>query len=275
MSSRTACSSHPGYTVRSCLKEEINKNFGDEKEKQRELDLLKYQNREIEASKLKKDEEENLEAKRKVILNSEKIANNLIDTSTQISDIAIEAISNAVRSLEKISTLDNKYENSLNTLKSIYYDIQEFSRDIDEYKGEAYFEEEEREKVENRLDLIYMLKRKYGNSIDEILNYNDELKNRINKIENSEEYVNFAGLFDKIFFTVCSKEAVKVPTAIKTASYKFSPAPKVNSFMLLSNTGQVIFHSISIFSLSKSIIKGLITSIHSGIYILLSVTKSS
>ena len=171
------------------LREEISKNFGDDKEKQRELDLLKYQTNEIDEAKLKVKEEEELENKRNVILNSEKIANNLIDTSTQISDIAIEAISNAVRSLEKISTLDNKYENSLNTLKSIYYDIQEFSRDIDEYKGEAYFEEEEREKVENRLDLIYMLKRKYGNSIDEILNYNDELKNRINKIENSEEYV--------------------------------------------------------------------------------------
>ncbi|MCI8621150.1 MAG: AAA family ATPase [Clostridia bacterium] len=171
------------------LKEEINKNFGDEKEKQRELDLLKYQNREIEASKLKKDEEENLEAKRKVILNSEKIANNLKEASSQIGSVSIESISKAIRALEKISNLDTKYEKSLNALKSIYYDMQELSIDIEACKEEVYFEEDKREQIEMRLDLIYTLKRKYGNSIEEILSYNEEVKERISKIENSEEYV--------------------------------------------------------------------------------------
>ena len=53
-----------------------------------------------------------------------------------------------------------------------------------------YFEEEDRNKIEIRLDLIYTLKRKYGNSIEEILNYDNEIKERIRKIENSESYVN-------------------------------------------------------------------------------------
>lgn len=172
------------------LKEEINQNFGDDKEKQRELDLLRYQNNEIQDAGLKNGEEEELENKRNVILNSEKITNSLIEASMQINDISIDSISTAVKSLEKISLLDEKYEKSLNNLKSIYYDIQELARDIDVYKEEVYFEEEERNKIEMRLDLIYMLKRKYGNSIEEILKYNDKIKERITKIENSEEYVN-------------------------------------------------------------------------------------
>jgi len=172
------------------LKEEISQNFGDDKEKQRELDLLKYQNTEIEEAELKEGEEEELEKTRQKILNSEKISNNLLEADTKINEVTIDAINESIRALEKIEMLDIKYKEALNTLKSIYYDIQELSRDINVYKEEVYFDEEERNKTETRLDLIYMLKRKYGNSIEEILKYNEEIKQRIEKIENSEEYVN-------------------------------------------------------------------------------------
>ena len=172
------------------LKQEITKNFGDDKEKQRELDLLKYQKDEIEEAKLKINEEEELEEKRNKMLNSEKIANNLNEACAQINESAIDSVSLAIRALEKIENIDAKYSESLNSLKGIYYDIQELSRDIEEYKDDTYFDEEERDRVEERLDLIYKLKRKYGNSIEEILKYNEEVIERIEKIENSEEYVN-------------------------------------------------------------------------------------
>lgn len=171
------------------LKKEILLNFGDDKEKQRELDLLRYQNKEIEEAKLKIEEEEELDCIRNKMLNSEKIVNSLSEANVQISEIAIDSISTAVKALEKIEGIDIKYEKSLDNLKSIYYDIQELSRDMDEYKSNIYFDEEERNKVETRLDLIYILKRKYGNSIEEILKYNEEVKMRIEKIENAEEYV--------------------------------------------------------------------------------------
>jgi len=172
------------------VKEEIGKNYGDDKEKQRELDLLKYQKNEIEEAKLKQNEEEELEEIRNKMLNSEKIVNNLTEAETQINNSAIDSISLGIRALEKIENIDNKYEKSLNTLKGIYYDIQELSRDIEEYREDTYFDEEERNNVEERLDLIYTLKRKYGNSIKEILKYDLEINERIEKIENSEEYVN-------------------------------------------------------------------------------------
>ena len=172
------------------IKQEINKNYGDDKEKQRELDLLKYQKDEIEEAKLKINEEQELEEIRCKMLNSEKIANNLNEASLQINDNAIDGISLAVRALEKIENIDSKYGKSLNSLKSIYYDIQELSRDLEGYKEDTYFDEEERNRIEERLDIIYKLKRKYGNSIEEILKYNKEINERIEKIENSEEYVN-------------------------------------------------------------------------------------
>lgn len=178
------------YVKYNELKQEISKNFGDDKEKQRELDLLKYQVNEIEDAKLKKDEEEELENLRTKMMNSEKIAINLQEANAQINQGVIDGISLAIRAMEKIEGIDEKYQNSLNSMKSIYYDIQELSRDIEGYSEDAYFDEEERDKVEERLDLICTLKRKYGNSVEEILKYNEEIKDRIEKIENSEEYVN-------------------------------------------------------------------------------------
>ncbi len=94
----------------------------------------------------------------------------------------------AIRALEKIEMLDNKYEKVSTDLKSIYYELQELSRDVNEYKNDIYFDEEERDYVEERLNLIYSLKRKYGNTIEEILKYNDEIKDEIEHIDNLEEY---------------------------------------------------------------------------------------
>lgn len=94
----------------------------------------------------------------------------------------------AIRALEKIEMLDNKYEKVSTDLKSIYYELQELSRDVNEYKNDIYFDEEERDFVEERLNLIYSLKRKYGNTIEEILKYNDEIKDEIEHIDNLEEY---------------------------------------------------------------------------------------
>ena len=94
----------------------------------------------------------------------------------------------AIRALEKIEMLDNKYEKVSTDLKSIYYELQELSRDVNEYKNDIYFDEEERDFVEERLNLIYSLKRKYGNTIEEILKYNEEIKDEIKHIDNLEEY---------------------------------------------------------------------------------------
>ena len=170
------------------IKHELANNFGDEKERQRKLDLLEYQVKEIEEANLKVGEEEELEEKRKLIVNSEKIVENLQEADQLISENSIDSISMAIRALEKIEMLDNKYEKVSTDLKSIYYELQELSRDVNEYKNDIYFDEEERDFVEERLNLIYSLKRKYGNTIEEILKYNDEIKDEIEHIDNLEEY---------------------------------------------------------------------------------------
>ena len=172
------------------IKEELKKNYGDDKERQRKLDLLRYQTEEIEEAKLKENEESGLEEKRTLFLNSEKIVENLNEADNLLSENTIDSLSMAIRALEKIEDIDKKYEKASNSLKSSYYELQELARDISGYKEEVYFDEEERNNIEERLDIIYSLKRKYGNSIKEILAYNKQIRKEIEHIENLEEYNN-------------------------------------------------------------------------------------
>lgn len=172
------------------IKQELKNNYGDEKERERKLDLLRYQFNEIEEANLKVNEEDNLEEKRKLMLNSEKISKNLNEADIAIGENSIDSINIAIRALEKIENIDKKYEDISSNLKNIYYELQEISRDISEHKEDVYFDEQERNEVEERLDLIYNLKRKYGNDVQEILNYKDEIEAEINHIENLDEYNN-------------------------------------------------------------------------------------
>ena len=172
------------------IKKELKNNYGDEKEKQRKLDLLRYQLQEINEANLQNDEEDELNELHKMIKNSEKIYSNLMETEENLGNNAIEAINNSIRCLDKIENLGEKYQAKLIELKNIYYEVQELSRDISDMKSELVFDEEKRCEVEKRLDLIYSLKRKYGNSIDEILKYKENVEQEIFNIENCEEYNN-------------------------------------------------------------------------------------
>lgn len=172
------------------IKRELRNNYGDEKEKQRKLDLLKYQLNEIQEAKLKNGEEDELEEKRKIIINSEKIGKKLIEADMAIGESTIDIIGTAVRALEKIEEIDKKYKDTVSNLKEIYYGIQEISRDISDYIEDVNFDEKEREKIETRLDIIDNLKRKYGNNIEEILKYANDVEDEIKKIEDVDEYNN-------------------------------------------------------------------------------------
>lgn len=169
------------------IKNKLKNNYGDETEKTRRLDLLRYQYNEIDVANLKVGEDLELEEKHNIMMNSEKLKENLEEIDENINSNAIEYISNSIRCLEKIEDYGEVYKTKLAELKSIYYELQETARDLSSLKDEANFDEYERDEVERRLDIIFSLKRKYGNSIEEILEYKNKLAEEIEQIENAEE----------------------------------------------------------------------------------------
>lgn len=169
------------------LNKRLKENFGDEKEKRRELDLYKYELSEIVNSNLKENEEDELEEKRRLYMNYEKVSKSMQEIDNNLNNGAVDLISNSIRALEKIENVNEEYSKKLQELKNIYYDVQEIARDISYMNDDLEFDSEEQNEVEKRLDLILSLKRKYGNSVKEILEFSKELENKIYLIENSEE----------------------------------------------------------------------------------------
>ena len=171
------------------IKEEIQKNYGDDKEKQRKLDLLRYQINEIDEAELKKDEEEIVEEKLKMMQNAEIIAGNLEETNFLLSENILSSLETALKKMDKISDYNSIYEDLKNRIESSYYDLEEIERDLSSNREDTYFDINEFNEFERRFDLIQDLKRKYGNNIEEILEYRKEIEKEIFDIENLEEYV--------------------------------------------------------------------------------------
>ena len=218
------------YTRYNEIKRELRENYGDEKEKQRKLDLLRYQLNEIQEAKLKTGEEEKLEEKRKIILNSEKIAKNLSEANNAVGENVIDMLSTAIRALEKIEEIDSKYTETIENLRNSYYNLQEVSRDINNYMEDIEFDEQEIEKIETRLDTIYNLKRKYGNNIEEILKYGEEVKTEIDKIENVDKYNEQLKKEQKELENEMTKLAEKISGIRKEEAQKLSS--KINKELL-------------------------------------------
>lgn len=177
------------YQEWKSIKTELKQNYGDEKEKERRLDLLEYQLKEIQEAELTVGEEEKLETARRKIENNEKIQNALGIAHEQIETQGIDAISISIHALEKICGVEEEIETILNNLKSMYYDLQEMGRDIGSLKEQNEEAGENKQEIEDRLDLIYSLKRKYGNTIPEILEYGEKVETEIEKITNMDGYI--------------------------------------------------------------------------------------
>lgn len=168
------------------IKKKLKENLSDNKERERKLDLLQYEFDEIDNANLKIDEENELNEKRNIYLNSEKISTSISQT-VDSSDKAMFMIGNAVKAIEKIANIDSKYDKKLEEIRNIYYELEEFSHEINLMNDDMYFDENEINELESRIDLIHTLKRKYGNSIEEILRYKDSIEAEINRINNLDE----------------------------------------------------------------------------------------
>ncbi len=171
------------------IKSKIKEGYGEPSERARRIDLLRYQKDEIENANLKENEEDELNNLRNLIINSEKIARALGDSYTNLHDNVLENLGAIAKELSSISHIDEKYEKLLQTVNDSYYSLNDASYDITSYIDETDFDENEQRKIEERLDLIFSLKRKYGNTIPKILEYLDNILKELDFLENSEEII--------------------------------------------------------------------------------------
>lgn len=174
------------------IKKKIQSLKRDDKEKQRTLELLKYQVNEIDEAKLKKGEEEALNTRKEKVKNSEKIIKNsrlivkaLYRTDKTLS--AYELVKKSITALNAISDYVPKCDEYVEKLQNMTYDLEEIALSAAELSDGSYEDPEaEIDLIESRLDMISRLKRKYGSSVDEIIDYRDKASGQIKEIELSD-----------------------------------------------------------------------------------------
>lgn len=167
----------------------------DEQEKERRTDILKYQIEEIEVADLKADEETELNDRRMVLANAQKIAENAqgaysyLYEGNETSSSAYDTIWQAIKLIEQIREYDKRLDELCSSLTDSAYVISDAARDIKQHFESMNYDPYELGNIEERLDNIFVLKRKYGNSIAEILEYLEKIRAELDEIENNDEEI--------------------------------------------------------------------------------------
>ncbi len=183
------------YKEYRSLKKQLNEFLNSETNREQRIDVLSYQVEEIENADIKVGEIEELNEERRVLMNVEKVtsqlhkAKNTLDGNASIG--VVDMLDDVVTSLQKASDLNPSLEELFNRVNDIYYELQDCSNtlsdSIDEIEENPYRLEE----VEQRLDLLNKLIRKYGSDEEEVLKFLSEAKAELNKLlkfdENADE----------------------------------------------------------------------------------------
>ncbi|HBJ2610192.1 DNA repair protein RecN [Clostridium botulinum] len=167
---------------------------GDESEREKLMDFLKYQIKEIGETNLKEGEEEELDNKFLELSNAEKISKVLNNSygilygGLEEESSAFDSLGYVIREMESINSID-KVTSICQSLKDAYYIIEESIRNIGDIKDNIYYDENELDRINSRLFQISTLKKKYGATIKEIIEYKDKIEKQYKDMINSEEII--------------------------------------------------------------------------------------
>ena len=182
------------FAAVSALRREIDRMTMDEGEKLRRMETLKYQIAEIEKADLKSGEDEELEQRRKLLQNSEKLSQGLEEAAEALlggdeNDGAAALLAQAAYSLSRIARYSDDYTAFQERLTDLKYQVQDIADEVWDSLDELCYSADELERIESRLDVIHRLRRKYGADCHEILAYLDKAQKELDEIEFADDRV--------------------------------------------------------------------------------------
>ena len=156
------------------------------------LDMLRFQVEELENAALQENEEEELEAKRNFYRNAEHIMTAFDEADAWLRGAdegasALDLMRSAANAITSTAALSPEYAEVANRLDSLYYELEDVARDLSSLRDQMEFDEEEAERVEERLDLLHRLGRKYGRGTGEMLRYLTRIRSELDELENASE----------------------------------------------------------------------------------------
>jgi len=176
-------------------KREIEKNIkslgGDPAERERNRDIYSFQLQEIEKADLKPEEEDEIKDRLNILSNAERIYEAVSVADNNLSNSPLSALNQINEVISNLNSLDSieSIKDCNDRLVSLRYELEDIAETLVDMRRSVNYDEIEYNKLDARLDLIKSLKKKYGGSIEKVLEYANELKNKIDEIENSEELI--------------------------------------------------------------------------------------
>lgn len=180
------------YEAVAKLRREISSLTMDEGEKLRRMENLKYQIAEIEKAELEPGEDDRLEARRKVLQNAEKLSNGM-ETAVEClyggedSDGASGLLAQAEYALARLSRFSDSFAALHDRVSDLMYQVQDAAEEVRDARDSLSYSAEELEQIESRLDVIHKLRRKYGTTCEDILEYLDKAKKELDEIEFADD----------------------------------------------------------------------------------------
>ena len=180
------------YEAVAKLRREISSLTMDEGEKLRRMENLKYQIAEIEKAELESGEDDRLEERRKVLQNAEKLSNGM-ETAVEClyggedSDGASGLLAQAEYALARLSRFSDSFAALHDRVSDLMYQVQDAAEEVRDARDSLSYSAEELEQIESRLDVIHKLRRKYGTTCEDILEYLDKAKKELDEIEFADD----------------------------------------------------------------------------------------
>ena len=174
------------------IKRELDAMITDETEKQRKIDLLSYQVQEIEDAGLTAGEEQSLESRRKILANASAIRDKIAQSYALLSGDdessgAVDLLGEASHAIDTAAQLDDALATASSQLLDLYYNAKDVAADLIGRLDSYDTNDAELDEIEQRLDLIYKLKRKYGNTVEDVIEFGQNAREELERIQSSQE----------------------------------------------------------------------------------------
>lgn len=197
------------------IKREMDALVTDEAEKQRRLDLLSYQVDEIDAAALTPGEEETLEARRQVLANAETIRSKVAAAYAVLSGGddeggACDLLGQANNDAEQAARLDPELSDYSERLAELYYNAKDLAAELADRLQDYESNDGELDEIEQRLDLIYKLRRKYGDSVEAVLAFGEKARKELHQIQFSEQHYAHLDAEKRRLFAVAREKAERL-----------------------------------------------------------------
>ena len=194
------------------VKKTLDAMITDESEKQRRIDLLSYQVQEIDDAGLTAGEEQTLESRRKVLANASTIRDRIAQCYALLSGGdeapgAVDLLGEASNAVDAAAQLDGELSAGAGQLLDLYYTAKDVAADLIGRLDAYGTNDAELDEIEQRIDLIYKLRRKYGDTVEDILAFGERARKELEMIQSSQERVEHLQKEQRRLYTLAREKA--------------------------------------------------------------------